>query len=409
MPDELVTLLRSESCRSLLDGLCRRVERGTSFTGTLTLSSLTVAEQRAISDLTGQAFGSRRASIDLAAFDQLIRDTRRFESLLQLVEEAAGGPIENKLATRQQHSAQWKQLWEWAETRAAQTPGRKHCLNELRQTGWLKARSRRDHKAAKQMLRTAFDLLDKLPADGIPLSVFAATHLHDAHALDLNHDLGRLVCRAIAAAHDLPAPKKRSDLRRTWELAGIVPDELSATVLTLNLPVLGESLSDEMLRAHAKLGEPCRLTFRHLRLHAPTIQPPGDAPLFVCENPSIVAAAAERSGSLCQPLICVEGQPNLTAWKLLSMASATGWQLTYHGDFDWGGIRIANQIYRQYGFVPWRYDVPHYTKVTRKQRQLVPPVAEALWDPGLSRAMESDGRALEEEQVLDQLLADLAT
>ena len=215
------------------------------------------------------------------------------------------------------------------------------------------------------------------------------------------------MCRGIASIHMLPTPKKRSDLRRLWELIGIVPDELSVTVLVLNLHAIGNSLTDKMLRAHAACGEPCRLTFRQLRLHAPTIESPGVTPMFVCENPSIVASAAERLGVHCRPLICVEGQPNLAAWRLLTLATSANWKLAYHGDFDWGGIRIANQLYHRFGFTPWRFDTTSYEASSSKRRKLRPPVADALWDPTLSPVMAADGRALEEEQVLGQLLMDL--
>ena len=408
MLDPLVSLLRSESCKPLLGRLRKRAERGKPFTGTLQLPGLSEAERQAVADLTGQTSRGGRVSINVAAFEQLIRNTGRFASLLRLIEAAVGDSIENKRAVHERHAAEWRQLWEWAASRAENDSARQRWLNELRQTGWLKARSRRDHHVAMQMLTTAFELLEQLPCRGIPLPVFAACHLNDAHALDLNRDLSRLVCRGIAATQNLATPVKRSELRRTWESVGIVPDELSVTVLALNLPVIGDSLTDHVLRAHAKLGEPCRLTFRQLRVSAPTIQTANQSPLFVCENPSIVASAADRLGSKCQPLICVEGQPNLAAYKLLQMAMSRGWKIFYHGDFDWGGIRIANWIYKHLGFSPWRFDASHYRGFPRKHRKLIPPKSAALWDPELSAAMTSDGHVGEEEQVIEQLVQDLS-
>lgn len=285
-------------------------------------------------------------------------------------------------------------------------------LTDLRRTGWLRARSRGDLQAARKMLADTFNLLQKLPEVGVPLPVFAALNLGDAHALDPDRDLGRLVCRALASMQDLPAPRKKSEWRRNWEWAGVVPDELSVTVLSLNLPAMGDSLTDCVLRGHAEAGEPCRLTFRQLRLHPPTIASAvvpgaGECKVYVCENSSVVASAAERLGANCRPLICVEGQPNLASIKLLRAVTSSNRQLAYHGDFDWGGIRIANRIHREFGFEPWRFDAANYNDSPEKQRKLREATAEAVWDRDLSDAMLADGHALEEEQVLEELLTDL--
>ena len=39
--------------------------------------------------------------------------------------------------------------------------------------------------------------------------------------------------------------------------------------------------------------------------------------VFVCENPSVVEAAADRIGDRCAPLICTFGRPSLAALRLL--------------------------------------------------------------------------------------------
>lgn len=406
MADPLVELLKSPECQPLLSGLGRRAERGKPLTGTLQLADLTQEQRRAISETTGQACRGSRTSIDLDAFAQIVCGTRRFRSLLELLEAASGGTIENKAAARQRHLAEWDELWCWAD-QATDDPRCRTWLAGLRKTGWLKARTRRDHVAAKRMLAAALAVLEKLPADGVPLPVFASAHLGDAHALDADRDLGRLVCRAVAATHDLRAPERRRDFRKTWEAVGVVPDELSVTALALNLPATGDSLTDEMLRAHAARGEPCRVTFRHLRLHAPQFARPSDGPLYVCENPSIVASAAERLAVNSRPLVCLEGQPNLAALRLLHLAGRAGWILAYHGDFDWGGIRIANQLFQEIGFTPWRFDTKNYLTAAGKRRRLSSAPADALWDADLAAAMKCRGHALDEEQVVDLLLRDL--
>jgi uncharacterized protein (TIGR02679 family) len=129
----------------------------------------------------------------------------------------------------------------------------------------------------------------------------------------------------------------------------------------------------------------------------------------VCENPSVVAAAADRHGPHCQPLICVSGQPSAAALRLLELAVAAGIPLRYHGDFDWYGIAIANFLRRRFDWLPWRFTKSDYTgTVTSISAPLLSgkPVLPS-WDPELADAMTHHGRQLEEETVTEHLLLDL--
>jgi uncharacterized protein (TIGR02679 family) len=64
-------------------------------------------------------------------------------------------------------------------------------------------------------------------------------------------------------------------------------------------------------------------------------------PVRICENPVVVAAAADELGARCQPLVCVGGQPSAAGWRLLELLAAGGAEFGHHGDFDWGGVRIG--------------------------------------------------------------------
>jgi uncharacterized protein (TIGR02679 family) len=192
---------------------------------------------------------------------------------------------------------------------------------------------------------------------------------------------------------------------------GIVTDELSSTVLMLNLPTKGDSLSDCLLQDHRRCGMPARLTFRHLRLYPPTFELPSnaeDSRIFVCENPSILAEAANCIGAKCPPMVCVEGHPSLACWLLLEQLRSREFQLAYHGDFDWGGIRIANKLYAAFGFEPWRFTSTSHRIRSNHHRKLRPPESEARWDSTLSEAIRRAGVSVEEESAIEELIADLS-
>ena len=95
---------------------------------------------------------------------------------------------------------------------------------------------------------------------------------------------------------------------------------------------------------------------------------------------------------------------------LLRQFAAVGTELAYHGDFDWGGIRIGNVVFDRLPARTWRFDAAAYRAVAGAQRghRLRGSAVTASWDPDLQPAMEATGRAIEEEHVLDHLLTDLA-
>jgi uncharacterized protein (TIGR02679 family) len=141
----------------------------------------------------------------------------------------------------------------------------------------------------------------------------------------------------------------------------------------------------------------------------------------VCENPVVIAAAADELGNCCPPLVCVGGQPSVAGWRLLDLLAASGAEFRYHGDFDWGGIRIASAVRQRLGerrshWQPWRYDADAYEAAAKTV--LAAPAAARLprlagdpvatpWDPGLADAMARHDVRVEEELSLDVLIADL--
>jgi uncharacterized protein (TIGR02679 family) len=149
------------------------------------------------------------------------------------------------------------------------------------------------------------------------------------------------------------------------------------------------------------------LTLRQLR------QPPrlllAGSTVSVCENPVVVAEAADRLGTAGAPLVCLGGQPGVAAMTLLRAIVQSGANLRYHGDFDWGGLRIGNVLFGRLPVVPWRFDAAAYRSAAARGqgRPLAGEPAVCSWDPELAAEMQRVGHAVEEERVLDDLLADL--
>ena len=263
-----------------------------------------------------------------------------------------------------------------------------------------------DPERGRALLEQALGVIRRLPVRGLPLAELAATLTGDSHALDSGQPLGTLVIAAAAKLGRVDDWHGADARRDVWASVGVLVDELSAPVLTLNLKGDAQFLTGRLLRLHAASGEPCRLSTRQLLRHPVTF---GLMPtVYVCENPTVVAAAANRLGTRCAPLICTEGQPKTALRILLNQIADSGTRIAYHGDFDWGGIRIANLVMERHGAVPWRFTTADYRRAAGGKELTGQPVA-ATWDVGLETAMSEARRAVHEEQVLDELLADLAS
>ena len=253
-------------------------------------------------------------------------------------------------------------------------------------------------------------VLAQLPAAGVPLADLAARTTGDPHALD--HGRGRplpaLVLSAVAAQLGMlpDQPVDARNRRDLWAEVGVECDPLSVTTLVHGLRVGGTSLLATTLRAHAEAGEPMRLTLRQLAGAALTL--PGGI-IQVCENPTVVAAAASSLGPECRPLLCVEGVPSTATHALLDALGEV--EVRVHADFDAGGIRIGTLLHRRTGVVPRRFRATDYLAALDAVERTIPlnaPVDDAPWDPTLAGVMNGRGRAVFEEQVLDLLLGDLA-
>ena len=168
------------------------------------------------------------------------------------------------------------------------------------------------------------------------------------------------------------------------------------------------TLLGRTVNALADGGEPCHLSVRMLRsARGAVFSGLGGKIVHACENPSVVATAAQRLGSTSRPVICTSGQPASAAQLLLSQLKEVGCRVLYHGDFDSAGISIANLLIRRFSVEPWRMSAADYAAVNVKGPTLRSRCVEASWDENLARSLDAAHHAVLEESVLDILMDDL--
>ncbi|WP_246562412.1 TIGR02679 family protein [Streptomyces roseirectus] len=384
----------------LVERVRRRMERDEPLTGPVTLAAPSAAERAAAERLLGRAPGAGRSlTVRLDAVDAVLRRSGISPGGLAPAVTALTGPVPRLADVRAREASAWQDAY---APLAALPPELADWAGRLRGDGLVR-RLARTPPAARALLADAVTVLRALPAvPAVSLSAFAADLLGDAHALDDGTPLATLVHSGVRALTGFPDGSGAEWRREAWASAGLLRDALSSTVLTLGLR--GTPALDWTTDA----GEPAVLTLRQL-----TRTPPSTAPavVHVCENPAVLATAADLHGPLCPPLVCLQGQPSAAALTLLRHLHARGSRLRYHGDFDWGGLRIAGTLLRHVPWSPWRYTTADY-RAAAAAVPLAPPLTgtptDAPWDPALAPALRELGLRIEEETVLDALLSDLA-
>lgn len=413
-------LLEAAEYRPLWDAARIRLER----TG-LSISNRPVkvkAAGRARVDIAGlvgiSTAGTDPLSVRLDRLDATLRSGAAAIDLLSMLERI-DGPLTDRREARTRRAeavaSTWRALSEHPTIGIHTRLG--DWLQRLRSSGSA-ARLAGSSEEVGPFVRRALEVIARLPAEGLPLAVFAVDATGDAHALDRSTALGSLVAGALPyvgdSPPDQPADEDAADTgpswRGSWARVGVVCDELSVSVLVLNLELEGAPTGPVSVAVaeHREAGLPLRLTLQQLRseeLHLRAGQV-----IRTCENPSVVASAAAALGVGSGPLVCTDGQPNGAVDELLGRVSRAGTRVAHHGDYDWGGIRIANALIARHGVEPWRFSTADYIDAVGLGR--VPldasrhPVA-ASWDPALVPAMRDAGLCVFEEQVISVLLDDL--
>lgn len=279
-------------------------------------------------------------------------------------------------------------------------------------------------------VRRLLDRLDRLEPPGISRTELAASLYGSAHALD------RGTKRATAVTHALrhkmlaqPTGSSHTDReqdvsgsgcevsavsrintpraeRELWETAGILPDRVSAPVLTWAIPASGSSVLAEQIRTALQGMLPIHLNLMALLKYPVTV--PQDTAVLVVENPRLVEAAAERNLPNC--VVSSNGNPTTAVTTLLRQMQDSGASLWYHGDFDAAGIAMCRRMH-EFGCTPWKMSALDYeyaiNLAERTDVRLETDQSDCgptPWDPALQEVFEHRRLAVHEEFVLDMVL-----
>ena len=428
MDPRLHNLLGGVELAALRQRLRRQFERAVPGAAPhlLRLGSLNAAEREALALLTGRPpRDTKSMQIEVAILDAALHAAGIAASLREALEQI-DGPIVHLTSVRAAAQERWS-----AVLAACTHPALVSALRTPATLGLLKRLARQDSLAAEGLLGAADAVLRRLPAGGVARAQLAAETLGNAHALDNGQATATLVLAAwrqmekgaagagehddspdarpgdeppSSASKDQPGSASDERIRDVWARAGVLVNELARPALLLNLPV----------QAHEAPvcvpGEPAYQSLRRL-LRTPPRWAVADRTVFVCENPNLVAIAADRLGVSCAPLICTEGMPAAAQRTLLTQLAQAGARLHYHGDYDWPGLQIANHVMLAWGAQPWRFGALDYEaaalSASHARHALADSCIVASWDAALAPAMRRHGLAIAEEAIATSLLEDL--
>jgi uncharacterized protein (TIGR02679 family) len=401
-------LLRDEGWARLLVAARRRLEANGGLPhGTIGLRAPTDAERRVIIGITGahRSASAGLLRVQLEDLDGWLRDATG-HGLAEAISLVDSKPLRDRPAERRHEAAARESLLAAARRSGhAGTPWFDAWLDEVSTDGTL---TRLVRRGADDLTRTV-TVLDRLPAEELPLPVLAELAVGDTKALS-GTPLAALVLRALAAWQGAPQPASAEDERTLWDCAGVIVDDLASQVLVLNVPAPGGVVADWLTSA-AGAGLPFRLTLHQLRSSPVN---PQVSTVYVCENPAVLRAAAFALGPDCAPLICAEGVASVACRHLVASCAHTSAVIRWRNDFDWPGLRMTAAAIARFSAQPWRMGSGDYADAGTDDADAATTVlrgapAPSPWDPALAEAMARAGRAVMEERLIPRLLHDLQT
>jgi len=403
---------RSPEYRRLLTAARKSLERtGGQLTGRISIAAPDDAERKAIIGITGvhQPAGTKRMTVRLTELDAAL--SRATGLGLPGVLAALGEPLRNRPA----ETAMLAGARAFLIAVAAGSPLNDSCpwyrawLSGLSTDGTVTRLANTGDTTALGQAVQVLEYLAARPADAPPVALpaLAARITGDTKALNHGTTLATLLMRALALREGVARPASAAERRELWDLSDVIVDDLASRVLVLNLPAQGDGLA-EWLTGAARYGTPFQVTLHQLDTHPIRLS---SARIFACENPAVLRRACAELGPVCPPLICAEGQPSTAFHKLVRIAVASGGELAYHGDFDWPGVAITAKVIDRHGARPWRMTAGDYLSGVKAGDTAVALRGDPVptpWEPELCETMRATGRAIYEETVADQLLADLS-
>lgn len=436
-------------CR-LLKGFCEKYRSYGDFRGSVQLSLRNEEEREALEGFFGRSYRNRKsASVSAQAFQKALLETRfAAVSPEDLLAAFNGSPLLGKREAELRRRELVRNCWQRAiadqEGTASHCPAAIVLLQSLREMSSAEAADASSkaltalvhqmmsgqQEASEEalldalgrqlgFLTRALDLLTDLRQQSHYqyLPVFAASLTGDPHALDPGSENAHLFALLLQWRQSLEETSEVSveaaSLKRQalYLSAGILLDDVSNYAMLCGVEAdVAEGMRHEGMTGFAAADEPVNVPLSVLakwqHIHC------RDNTLWIVENPVVYAVLAEHWKK--RSLMCMNGQPRLSAWLILRLLKKDRIRVYYAGDFDPEGLCIAERV--QQSLTPEQFSFWHMTEGDYVRAISQKPVEDRrlrmldkLQDPLLQKtaaAIRRKGLAGYQENILSLYLAD---
>lgn len=241
---------------------------------------------------------------------------------------------------------------------------------------WLRALQKQEVRLVylkfyerKSLLGLVAAALSMLPDHYERLPFFANRVIGNPHALDWSTDAGKVFLQALSFLADGAAYDTVEDKNNLLYVFHLLRDDILNFATVFGLQALNRHENISYWQAAAQSLSPLNLPFREL-VRAEQILPfKGNVgagfPVFIVENSGVFSTLIDtlQERRKVVPLLCLHGQMKTASWMLLDRLAASGATFWYSGDFDPGGLMIAQKLRQRYERVKlWHFAAGEYQR-----------------------------------------------
>ncbi len=210
--------------------------------------------------------------------------------------------------------------------------------------------------------------LEEHTGEVIRLAVLSARVTSDPHTLDSNTMAGKLLLHLLTFSQGVHFPSDAEQRNMLYYKAGILCDSISSSVTQLGL-ILSVGEQEHLAYQYFRQScEVCTLTLTNLANLSTAFSP--SRHVYLVENQMVFSQLCDHASEFHSPLICTSGQLQVAVLRLLDMLAASGTTFHYSGDFDGGGLSIADRLTVRYpGLLElWHMSSKDYTVACSKKK-----------------------------------------
>ncbi len=453
----------------LLEGFCEKFRSYGEFCGSIRLNIRSEEEREALEGFFARSYrGQKFASVSAVTFRRALQDTR-FSVLTPetLLQSFAGGELQGKRAEAESRKLLERRIWQDCISEvqtAVQRPSGERLLKKLWEMSSVEQMIETDENFAalqKQLEKSAFRgesgedmwrkalrrqlmiciralaLLDRLKSEQRLqyLPAFAAELSGDPHFLDQGTEgerLLQLLLRWNLRSYGMCAQPSFAEERETdgteeqaetkaapamarqelYLSAGLLLDDVSNYAMLCGVRAFcRDGREHGGMAGFAETGEPVNVPLSVIAGWKEILCGPDG--LWIVENPVVYAVLAEHWRGR-RSLMCMNGQPRLSALLILRLLKKSGTAVHYAGDFDPEGLLIAERVQSclaEGQLHLWHMSEADYAEARSEKRisEKRLRMLERLRDPQLLRtaeAIRSCGCAGYQENILTAYLED---